>query len=568
MQVDARGDKGPGLSRAGRRGAVAHPKGRQVDERALGEIRALLGDRPRRRDLLIEHLHLVQDRFGALTAAHLTALADEMRLSMAEVYEVASFYAHFDVVAEGDPPPPPVTVRVCDSVTCFLHGADDLREELATALGPAVRVLRAPCMGRCDRAPVAAVGHHHVGHATADSVSRAVAEGRTAPVLPGGFRTFEHYTAEGGFRLLRDCRSGARTREELGARVEAARLRGLGGAGFRSGQKWRLVCQSPGPRLLAVNADEGEPGTFKDRHVLETDPHRFLEGALIAAWAIEAEEVYIYLRDEYPHLHALLGREIARLASEGIVEPPTVHLRRGAGAYICGEETAMLESLEGKRGYPRQKPPFPTEVGLFGRPTLIHNVETLYWVRDVLERGPDPIAGAGPDGRPGSRYFSVSGRVKEPGVKLAPNGITVRQLIDEHCGGMAEGHTFAAYLPGGASGGILPARLGDVPLDFGTLEPHGGFIGSAGVVVLSDRDDVRAVALNLMRFFADESCGQCTPCRVGTEKAALLMERTSWDEPLLAELSAAMRDASICGLGQAAPNPLLCVLRYFPEALR
>ena len=568
MQEGSRDAGGPGFPQGRRGRGATQPKGRQVDPVALGEVVAILGDRPRRRDLLIEHLHLIQDHAGSLSAAHLAALADEMRLAPAEVYEVATFYAHFDIVGEGEPAPPPLTVRVCESVSCFLDGAEALFEALEGTLGPDVRVVRAPCMGRCERAPIAVVGRYHVDHATAGTVADAVGGGRTEADLPAGALDFDGYIRGGGYRLLRDCREGRRSADELIAAVDDSGLRGLGGAGFRSGQKWRLVRQSPGPRLLAVNADEGEPGTFKDRHYLETDPHRFLEGALVAAWVVEAEEVYIYLRDEYPHLRALLAREVARLAREGLIDPLRIHLRRGAGAYICGEETAMLESLEGKRGYPRQKPPFPTQVGLFGRPTLIHNVETLYWVRDILERGPAWLSGEGRNGRSGLRSFSVSGRVKEPGVKLAPAGITVRQLIDEYCGGMREGHAFKGYLPGGASGGILPASLGDVPLDFGTLEPHGCFIGSAAVVVLSDRDDVRAVALNLMRFFADESCGQCTPCRCGTEKAVQLMRRPDWDGPLLTELSVIMRDASICGLGQAAPNPLLCALRYFPEGPR
>jgi len=568
MQDDARDATRLDPPRTGKRRAAAQPKGRQVDPEALDEVRALLGDVPRRRDLLVEYLHLIQDRFGALRPAHLAALAHETRLAMAEVYEVATFYAHFDVLGEGEPPPPPVTVRVCDSIACFLAGAEPLFEALATDSGPGVRVLRAPCMGRCDRAPVAAVGRRHLTSATAGSVARAAAGGETQPAAVTPAVSFEAYVGGGGYRLLRECRDGRRTPEELVAAVEASGLRGLGGAGFPSGQKWRLVRQSPGPRLMAVNADEGEPGTFKDRHYLETDPHRFLEGMLLAAWAVGADEIYIYLRDEYPAILDMLAGELARLGAEGLVGPPRVELRRGAGAYICGEETAMLESIEGKRGYPRQKPPFPTQVGLFGRPTLIHNVETVYWVRDILERGPGWLAGSGRNGRQGLRSFSVSGRVKEPGVKFAPAGVTARELIDEYCGGMQDGHAFKGYLPGGASGGILPARLGDVPLDFGTLEPYGCFIGSAAVVVLSDRDDVREVALNLMRFFADESCGQCTPCRVGTEKAALLMDRPAWDAPLLTELSAAMRDASICGLGQAAPNPLLSALRYFPEDLR
>jgi formate dehydrogenase len=557
------------MRREGRQGKPnPEPKGRQVDPAALGEVIALLGDRPRRRDLLIEHLHLIQDRFGSLRAAHLAALAEVMRLAMAEVYEVATFYAHFDVLEDGESPPPPITVRVCDSIACALEGAQALREGLAGKLGPDVRVIFAPCMGRCDRAPVAAVGHHHVDRATVRSVAAAVAEGRVDPVLPSRTIGLEGYLRGGGYRVLRECLEGRRPVEGVVEAVEGSGLRGLGGAGFRSGQKWRLVRQSPGPRLMAINADEGEPGTFKDRHYLESDPHRFLEGMLIASWVVEAEEVYIYLRDEYPEVREVLLREIDRLGAAGIADPPKIHLRRGAGAYICGEETAMLESLEGKRGYPRQKPPYPTQVGLFARPTLIHNVETVYWVRDILERGPKWLASEGRNGRQGLRSFSVSGRVKEPGVKLAPAGITARELIDEYCGGMREGHTFKAYLPGGASGGILPASMADIPLDFGTLEPHGCFIGSAAVIVLSDRDDIRAVALNLMRFFADESCGQCTPCRCGTEKAVRLMERPDWDASLMTELSATMRDASICGLGQAAPNPLLCALRYFPEEFR
>ncbi len=569
MQGKAREPDGSG-SPGGRRGrAVSQPKGRQVEPEALADVCETLGDRPRTRDLLIEHLHLIQDRYRALAPAHLVALAHEMKLALAEVYEVATFYAHFDVLGDGEPAPPPVTVRVCDSVSCFLGGAEPLFEALAGSPWSTVRVVRAPCMGRCDRAPVAVVGQHPIDHATAKSVAGAVREGRTEPALPEGPTIgFDEYVSGGGYRLLRDCREGRRSPDEITAAVDDSGLRGLGGAGFRSGQKWKLVRQAPGPRLVAINADEGEPGTFKDRHYLESDPHRFLEGMLVAAWVIDAEDVYIYLRDEYPQVRLLLARELARLGREGLTGPPRVHLRRGAGAYICGEETAMLESLEGKRGYPRQKPPFPTQVGLFGRPTLIHNVETVYWVRAIVERGPAWLAGEGRNGRTGLRSFSVSGRVKEPGVKLAPAGITARQLIDECCGGMLQGHTFKGYLPGGASGGILPARLGDVPLDFGTLEPHGCFIGSAAVVVLSDRDDVRAVARNLMRFFADESCGQCTPCRCGTEKAVGLMGADTWDRPLLAELSAVMRDASICGLGQAAPNPLLCALKYFPEELR
>jgi formate dehydrogenase len=566
--VDERGGPGRNLPGRGRRGPTPFPKGRVVDPRAIDEVRSILGDRPRGRDLLIELLHAIQDRVGHLPARLLVALADEMRLALAEVFEVASFYAHFDIVDDGEPPPPPFTVRVCDSISCTLAESAELMESLEGLAPSGVRVVRAPCQGRCERAPSVMVGRHAIAPADPVTVRAAVVERRTVPVLPAEAIGLADYRDRGGYALLSSCRRGATTLGTILDRIERAGLRGLGGAGFPSAQKWRLVLDQPAPRLMAVNADEGEPGTFKDRHYLETDPHRVLEGMLVAAWAVGAETVYFYLRDEYPQIHALLERELALLAEAGLIETGSVRLRRGAGAYICGEETAMLESIEGKRGYPRHKPPFPTQVGLFGRPTLIHNVETLYWVRDIVERGPDWLAGHGRHGRRGLRSFSVSGRVKGPGVKLAPAGITVRELIDEFCGGMLDGHEFRAYLPGGASGGILPARLGDLPLDFGTLEPHGCFIGSAAVVVLSDRDDLRAVALNLMRFFEDESCGQCTPCRCGTEKAVRLMEEPAWDESLLTELSAAMRDASICGLGQAAPNPLLSVLRYFPEELR
>jgi formate dehydrogenase beta subunit len=544
----------------GRRAARATPKGRQVDPRALAEVRELLGDRPRRRDLLIEHLHLVQDAHHQISAAHLAALADEMRLSFAEVFEVATFYAHFDVVKEGDAPIPPLTVRVCDSLTCAMCSAEALLDELKASVGPGVRVVRAPCVGLCDQAPAAEVGHHFVWRATPMDVLGAIEGGDTHPHIPA-YVGYDAYVAGGGYAQLDRLRTGALPVEEVLTVLDDGGLRGLGGAGFPTGRKWRSVLGEPGPRLMAINADEGEPGTFKDRHFLLTDPHRFLEGTLIGAYVVEAAEVYIYLRDEYPIAREILLREIAKLPFGG----PTIHLRRGAGAYICGEESAMLESIEGKRGYPRHKPPFPFQVGLFGRPTLINNVETLYWVRDILERGPGWWTSHGRNGRTGLRSFSVSGRVREPGVKIAPAGITVRDLIAEHCGGMAEGHAFRAYLPGGASGGILPASMDDIPLDFGTLEKHGCFIGSAAVVVLSDRDDLKAAALNLMRFFEDESCSQCTPCRVGTQKARMLMERDEWDTALLSELSEVMRDASICGLGQAASNPLTSLMRYFPE---
>ena len=553
--------------RTGRRRPPRTPKGRQVEPRALEEMRALLGDRELRRDLLIEHLHLIQDRYGHLSAAHLAALAQEMRLALTEVYEVATFYAHFDVVKEGDTAPPPVTVRVCNSLSCALNGAERLFAELPKKLGPNVRVVRAPCMGACDRAPVCAVGHVQVMRADEVRAAAAAAKPAHAHAYPTPV-AFDAYVDGGGYELLKACISGTRSRDDMIKIVSDAGLRGLGGAGFPTGRKWSLVRAEPAPRLFAVNADEGEPGTFKDRYYLERDPHRFIEGMLIAAWIVEAADTYLYIRDEYPEVRLLLIDEIAKVEKAGLSKHTKIHLRRGAGAYICGEESAMIESIEGKRGLPRHRPPYVAQVGLFGRPTLEQNVETLYWVRDIVEKGVDWFTSQGRHDRNGFRSFSVSGRVKNPGVKLAPAGVTVRELIDEFCGGMADGHTFKAYLPGGASGGILPASMADIPLDFGTLEKYGCFVGSHAVVILSDRDDMKAVALNLIKFFEDESCGQCTPCRVGTEKAAELMSKGPWDAALLDELAALMRDASICGLGQAAPNPLLCVLKYFPDELK
>ena len=551
---------------SGRGHGRAQPKGRQVDPDAADEIRALLGDRPRQRDLLIEYLHLIQDRHHCLSAAHLAALAEEMRLSMAEVYETATFYAHFDVVKEGETPPPALTIRVCDSLSCEMMGAQALLKALQGEAGENFRVLRAPCMGRCDTAPVAEVGHHHVDHASAESVLAAAGEGCTHPVIPD-YRAFDAYASDGGYALLRACTGGERDFESVAKALDDSGLRGLGGAGFPTGRKWRIVRGYPGPRLMAVNADEGEPGTFKDRYYLERDPHRFLEGVLIAAWAVECEAVYIYLRDEYPAAREILLKEIARVEEAGLASHAKIHLRRGAGAYICGEESSMIESIEGKRGLPRHRPPYVAELGLFERPTLVQNVETLYWVRDIVEKGADWFASQGRNGGKGLRSYSVSGRVREPGVKLAPAGVTVRELIDEFCGGMADGHTFKGYLPGGASGGILPASMGDLPLDFGKLDEFGCFVGSHAVVILSDRDSIRDAALNLMRFFEDESCGQCTPCRVGTEKAVKLMVEPKWDAPLLNELGRAMSDASICGLGQAAANPLNSVMKFFPEEI-
>jgi formate dehydrogenase len=552
------------------------PKGRRVEPGALDEVRMLLGDSPRRRDLLIEYLHRIQDRYGCLSAAHLVALAAEMKMAMAEVYEVATFYHHFDVVKDGETAPPAITVRVCDSIACELAGSRELLSRLPDLLGKDVRVLHAPCVGRCETAPVAVVGQNPVPLATADKVAALVragsvthpgaSDGAAHPhldVVTPGYVDYEAYRAAGGYALAAACAAGERQPADVIALMEDSGLRGLGGAGFPAGRKWKLVSAEPAPRLLAINIDEGEPGTFKDRYYLERDPHRFIEGALVASWAVGIAEIYIYLRDEYHGCRAILEREIAALQADPPYPIPKIHLRRGAGAYICGEESAMIESIEGKRGEPRLRPPYVAQVGLFGRPTLEHNMETLHWVREIIEKGPSWFAGHGRNGRKGLRSFSVSGRIRKPGVHLAPAGITVKELIDEYCGGMLEGHTFYGYLPGGASGGILPASMGDIPLDFDTLNEYGCFIGSAAVVILSDKDTASAAARNVMKFFADESCGQCTPCRVGTVKALQLMEARQWDGPLLQELSQAMMDASICGLGQAAPNPALSVLKYF-----
>jgi formate dehydrogenase len=545
-----------------------HPKGRPVEASAVEEVRALLGDEPRRRDLLVEHLHKVNDRFGHLSAAHLAALAQEMNLSQTEVYEVATFYHHFEVVKEGPDgkmrPPPALTVRVCDSIACELAGAESLLERLPALLGKDVRVVPAPCVGRCEVAPCVVVGKNPVGKATLDSVAAAVSQGNVGPEKTHHL-DYAAYVKAGGYRLAAACLEGKRTREDITKIMEDSGLRGLGGAGFPVGRKWRLVAAEPSPRVMAVNIDEGEPGTFKDRWYLERDPHRFLEGMLIAAWAAGVGEIWIYLRDEYAACRAILETELRTLRDAAPCPLPPIHLRRGAGAYICGEESAMIESIEGKRGMPRLRPPYVAQVGLFGRPTLEHNMESVYWVREIVEKGPQWFAGHGRNGRKGLRSFSVSGRVKKPGVHLAPAGITVLELISEYCGGMLDGHEFYGYLPGGASGGILPASKGDIPLDFDTLQPHGCFIGSAAIVIFSNRDKAAKAAVNLMKFFHDESCGQCTPCRVGTAKALALMQRGKWDQPLLKELSQAMMDASICGLGQAAPNPALTVMKYFPQ---
>ena len=541
------------------------PKGRVLDDAALADVRALLGEKERRRDLLIEHLHLIQDKFGCLEARHLRALAEEMRLAQAEVYEVASFYDHFDIVKEGEAKPAPVTIRVCESISCMIAGADDLIERLSAGVDPEqVRVVRAACIGRCAGAPAARVGDREVENATVEGLLRDVRERRTGVVVPQ-YVGFEAYRTGGGYRLLESVRCGQLTPEAVIEKLQASGLRGLGGAGFPPGKKWQFVRSYAGPRLMSINGDEGEPGTFKDRWFLERDPHRTLEGALIAAHCVEAERIYFYMRNEYPGVLEILRREIAALEAAGIAAPGFIELRRGAGAYICGEESAMIESIEGKRGLPRNRPPYIAEVGIFGRPTLNQNVETLWWIRDILHHGAEWFAKQGRDGHPGPRSWSVSGRVKKPGVVQAPAGVTARELINDYCGGMLEGHEFTAYLPGGASGGILPASLGDIPLDFGgELAKVGAFVGSHAVVVFSNHDDVKDAVVNLLKFFRHESCGQCTPCREGTDKmVTLLKAEGALNESALRDLETVMRDSSICGLGQAAPNPVNHLLTLF-----
>ena len=556
-------DERKGVWKSGKGKGRHTPKGRQLDDQAWSDVRALLEGKSLARDLLIEHLHLIQDTYGHLSAAHLRALAEEMRLSMAEVYEVATFYAHFDVVKEDEAPPPALTIRVCDSLSCEMAGAQQLKAALEDGLDSAkVRVLRAPCMGRCDTAPVLELGHNHIDHATPEKVKAAIEAGDTHAHIPD-YETFASYVADGGYETLKDLRATGDW-EAVQETVLASGLRGLGGAGFPSGKKWGFVRANPGPRYLAVNGDEGEPGTFKDRHYLERTPHLFLEGMLIAAWAVEAETCFIYMRDEYPAVLHILRTEIKALETAGIVAPGYIDLRRGAGAYICGEESAMIESIEGKRGLPRHRPPFVAQVGIFGRPTLVHNVETLYWVARVCRDGPELLTSVEKNGRKGLRSYSISGRVTAPGVYLLPAGSTIIDLIDA-AGGMIEGHVFKAYQPGGPSAGLLPASINDVPMDFDTLQAHGTFIGSAAIVILSDHDKARDAALNMLRFFEDESCGQCTPCRVGCEKAVKLMQADKWNTTLLEELSQAMVDASICGLGQAAPNPIRLTIKHFAD---
>ncbi len=548
----------------GRRGK---PKGRVVDLNALLEVQGLLGDESRGRDLLIEHLHKIQDKFRHLSAAHLAALAHEMNLSMTEVYEVASFYHHFDVVREGETAPAALTVRVCDSVSCEMAGSEELIASLEASLGDGIRVQRVPCVGRCDKAPVAVVDQYTVDNASEASVTSALDDGHRAQPLPDDSIDYDAYRSAGGYQLYDRLLAGDIDGDAIIEALEGTQLRGLGGAGFPVGRKWGILRDQPAPRLCAVNIDEGEPGTFKDRHYMLTDPHRFLEGMLIASKVIGIDSCYIYIRDEYPSVIQVLRQPVDDLVGKSGYELPHMEIRRGAGAYICGEESAMIESIEGKRGMPRLRPPYVAQVGLFGRPTLEHNCETLFWVRDVIEKGSEWFDSQGRNGRKGVRSFSVSGRVNKPGVHLAPAGITIKELIDEYCGGMLDGHQLYGYFPGGASGGILPASLNDIPLDFDTLQEYGCFIGSAAVVVLSDKDSAKQAALNSLRFFAHESCGQCTPCRVGCEKAVSIMETGNWDIEQLNDLSEVMIDASICGLGQAAPNPILSVIKYFPHEL-
>ena len=554
--ADKRGKRGRGKT-----------KGRVVDINALLEVQSLLGDASRAKDLLIEHLHKIQDKFGYLSAAHLVALASEMRLAPTEVYEVASFYHHFDVVKENDTAPPALTVRVCESVSCEMAGANELIAALESSLGDGIRVQPVPCVGRCDKAPVAVVGQYTVDQASAESVQSAVEAGDTVQPMPIKSIDFAAYKADGGYQLYEKLLTGDTNGDAIIEALEGTALRGLGGAGFPVGRKWRILRDAPAPRLMAINIDEGEPGTFKDRFYMLADPHRFLEGLLIAAKVIGIDDCYIYVRDEYPSVSENLRLAIEALQNESGYDLPKIELRRGAGAYICGEESAMIESIEGKRGMPRLRPPYVAQVGLFGYPTLEQNCESLFWIRDVIEKGGEWFDSQGRNGRKGLRSFSVSGRVKIPGVHLAPAGITVRELIAEYCGGMIDGHEFYGYFPGGASGGILPASLGDVPLDFDTLQEYGSFIGSAAVIILSNQDSAKQAALNSMKFFAHESCGQCTPCRVGTEKAVSIMETGDWDIEQLNDLSTVMIDASICGLGQAAPNPMLSVIKYFPQEL-
>lgn len=551
---------------SGRRKAPTFAKGRQIQPGEMEAVEKIVGDGPYERPLLIEYLHMIQDEEGCLPAGHMQALGELLKIPMAEVYEVATFYAHFDVVLDGEPRPAKFTVRVCDSLSCMMAGAESLIDKLENEDLKNVRIMRVPCIGACDVAPAAEVGHRHVPKADVKTIKRLVKDKEIDTEIPE-YQKFAAYRKDGGYKVLEACLAGKHTVDDVIATLSDGGLRGLGGAGFPTGRKWGFVRAEKGPRLMAVNGDEGEPGTFKDRLYLETRPHQFLEGMLIGAWAVEAKEVFIYMRDEYPAVLKILRKEIKKVNDAGLAKHTKISLRRGAGAYICGEESAMLESIEGKRGIPRQRPPYVAQVGIFDRPTLVNNVETLYWIPEIIEKGAQWFADQGLGDAKGMRSYSVSGHVNKPGVILAPAGTTAEGLI-ELAGGMSDGHTFKGYLPGGASGGILPASMADIPLDFGTLEKYGCFVGSHAVVILSDQDNMKDVAMNLMRFFEDESCGQCTPCRNGTEKAVTLMSGDNWDKDLLDDLATVMRDASICGLGQAASNPLMSVIKYFPDDLK
>ena len=551
------------------RGKKGRITGRVVDKKAISQLEELIGSESIKRDMLVEHLHKIQDTYYHISSHHIIALAKIMNLSMAAVYETATFYHHFDVINKKETPPPEITVRVCESVTCEMFGAKKLINELKLATdSKKIRIQPVPCVGRCAAAPVAVAGTNPIEHAQPEDVLSVLNKNELADSIPENYIDYSAYKKNGGYKTLIDCINGKYKRESIINLLEDSTLRGLGGAGFPAGQKWRILSDKKSPKMVAINIDEGEPGTFKDRYYLENDPHRFIEGTLIAHWAIEADEIYIYLRDEYAGCRMLLEKELDKIKTAPPCDLPKIHLRRGAGAYICGEESAMIESIEGKSGMPRLRPPYVADVGLFGHPTLEQNMETMHWIRDIIEKGPSWFSSNGRRERKGFRSFSVSGRVKKPGVHVAPAGISINELIDEYCGGMLNGHEFYGYYPGGASGGILPASLGDEPLDFDTLQKHGCFIGSAAIIVLSDQDKVKGLALNSMRFFEHESCGQCTPCRVGTSKAIQLMEKEEWDKDLLEELSVAMCDASICGLGQAAPNPVRCAIRYFPEEFK
>ena len=545
-----------------------YPKGRKTEDEALKVIKGLIQNLPLQRDLLIEYLHLIQDKFGEIRKEHLAALSELLKIPFAESYEVATFYAHFDVIEDDEPSIQDITIRVCDSLTCELFGSEKLIKDLGENLDKKkVRVLRAPCMGLCDKAPACEVGHKHVENSDLKKIKEIIANKDLHPTVIKG-KSLRNYIKDGGYEILKKCYSNELAVEDIIEELNNSGLKGMGGAGFPSGQKWKFVRMETGPRLMTINGDEGEPGTFKDKLYLEQNIHKFFEGMLIAAWAVDAKEIYIYMRDEYPGIRLNMIEELNKLKNQKIIDSETkIYVRRGAGAYICGEESAMIESIEGKRGLPRHKPPFVSKVGLFGQPTLNHNIETVFWVPDIIKNGHKWFSNQGKKGHKGPHSYSVSGRVKNPGVKLAPAGITMDELLNEYCGGMLDGHKFLGYLPGGASGGILPAKMADIPLDFGTLEKHGCFIGSGAIVVFSDKDDVKKIALNLLKFFNDESCGQCTPCRVGTEKAVKLMEKNNWDEKLLKELVITMSDASICGLGQAAGNPITCTLNFFKDRI-